>query len=104
MDELNNFDPIEARRAEVAQYDQNIIIYKKILEDLPTEWPERLLEHRNASNQHEEIDRVEDLEDVELLSKLWYADNIHRLIRSEIVERTKSAAILAALESQANNQ
>ena len=93
--------PLEARRAEVAQYEQNIAMFKAILATLPTEWPEHLLEYRGASNQHSTADSVENIEDVSLLAQLWYADECHKAIRAETVEMTKAAAILAVLEAQA---
>lgn len=92
--------PLEARRKEVAQYEQNIAMYKQILESLPTEWPAHLEQYRNTSNQHKAIAQIEDMDDVELVSKLWNADGCKAAIRSETVELTKSRNILAVLESQ----
>lgn len=89
--------PKQIREAEVAAYEANVARYQAILATLPTEWPERLVKHRDASNQHEEIAKVEDLDDVELLSKLWYADQCRKLIRTETLEMTKAKAILATL-------
>lgn len=91
---------LEARRAEVAGYEANIVLYQTILLSLPTEWPAHLEQYRGAANQHETIAGV-DIADVELLSKLWYADECHKAIRSETVELTKSKSILAVLEAQA---
>jgi hypothetical protein len=93
--------PLEARRAEVAQYDANIAMYQSILATLPTEWPARLEQHRGAKNEHEAAAKVDDLDDVVLLSQLLYADRCRASIRSEMLERTKAAAILAVLEAQA---
>lgn len=95
-----NIDPIELRRDEVAQYDANIVMYQSIFAGLSQEWPEHLAPYRGRKDQHAAIDEIEDMDDVTLLSQLWYADQVHNLIRSETVERTKSAAILAALEAQ----
>lgn len=92
--------PLEARRAEVAQYEANIAMYQAILLTLPSEWPEALLKYRGDKNQHQTIDEIEDLDDVQLLSQLWYADDVHRAIRTETLEMTKAAAILAVLEAQ----
>lgn len=91
---------IELRSKEVAQYQANIVMFESILSTLPTEWPEHLLQYRNATSHHDTIELVEDLNDVELLSKLWYADQCRRAIRTETVEMTKSKSILAALEAQ----
>jgi hypothetical protein len=95
------FDPIAARREEVAQYDANIAMYTAIFAGLPHEWPPHLEQYRGAKNQQETIDQLEDLDDVVLLSRLWYADECHKAIRTETLERTKAAAILAALEAGA---
>lgn len=99
----NNIIPetnyIEIRRAEVAQYDANIVMYKSILATLPTEWPENLAQYRNPANEHDTSAQIEDLDELTLISQLWYADQVHRMIRSETVERTKAAAILAAMEA-----
>jgi hypothetical protein len=91
--------PLQARIAEVAQYEANIALYKNILTGLPTEWPDRLLQYRGVKNQHEAIVDV-DLADVELLSKLWYADDCARFIRTETLEMTKAKSILTTLQNQ----
>jgi hypothetical protein len=96
---------LDARRAEVAQYDANIAMYQAVLSSLPT-WdsaPDHLLQYRGAKNEHEIAGQIDDLNDVVLLSQLLYADTCRASIRSEIVERTKAASILAVLEAQANN-
>lgn len=95
--------PLEARRNEVAQYDANIAMYQAILTTLPTEWPDHLVQYRGAKNEHEVASQIEDLDDVVLLSQLLYADTCRASIRSEMVERTKAAAILAVMESQTTN-
>lgn len=93
---------IEMRREEVAQYDRNIAMYNAILSTLPTEWPEHLLQYKGIKNEHEVIAQIEDLDDVQLLSQLLYADTCRAFIRTETLERTKAASILAVLEAQAN--
>lgn len=95
--------PLQARQNEVAQYDANIAMYQAILENLPTEWPEHLLQYRGAKNEHEVAGQIYDLDDLVLLSQLLYADTCHKAIRTEMLERTKAAAILAVMEAQANN-
>jgi len=94
---MTEMTPKQAREAEVAAYETNIARYQAILATLPTEWPERLLPHRDARDHHEEIAKVQDLDDVELLSKLWYADQCRKFIRTETLEMTKAKAILATL-------
>lgn len=90
---------IDVRKLEVAQYDANIAMYKSILETLPTEWPDNLVQYKNPLNEHDAAAQIEDLDDLELVSKLWYADQVKKMIRSETVERTKAASILAAMEA-----
>ena len=91
--------PLQAREAEVAQYEANIAMYTAILATLPTEWPTRLIEYRDAEDKHATIAKVHDMEDVELLSKLWYADQCYAAIRSETVEMNKAKAILTVLQN-----
>ena len=98
MTEQPQVTPLQARIAEVAQYEANIALYETILQTLPTEWPERLLQHRGSKNQHDSIAGVESA-DVELLSKLWYADECSKAIKTETLEMIKSKAILTVLQS-----
>ncbi len=95
---------IETRRNEVAQYDANIVMYEKIVANLPTEWPDHLIQYRGAKNEHEIAGQIENLDDVALLSQLLFADNCRKSIRAEIMERTKAAAILSVMETQARPQ
>jgi hypothetical protein len=95
----NEMTPLEARRAEVAQYQANIAMFQAIHATLPHEWPKHLEKYRGEKKQHDAADLLEDLNDVQLLAQLWYADECHKAIRSETVEMTKAAAILAALEA-----
>lgn len=92
---------VELRAAEVAQYEANIAMYTAIIESLPTEWPTRLLEYRTATDKHAVIATVDDMEDVNLLSQLWYADQCYAAIRSETVEMNKAKAILVVLQAKA---
>jgi hypothetical protein len=97
----NETTPIQHREQEVAQYDQNIEVYKAIASTTPSEWPERLLKFKGIENRHTVIAEVEDLDDVELLANLWAHDDALAAVRSEMVERAKSKAILEALKLQA---
>lgn len=98
MTEQTQVTPLQARIAEVAQYEANIALYTTILGTLPTEWPERLLQHRGVKNQHDAIATV-DSSDVELLSRLWYADECSKAIKTETLELTKAKAILTVLQA-----
>jgi len=91
--------PLQAREAEVAQYETNIAMYTAILATLPQEWPTRLLEYRGATDKQATIATVHDMDDVDLLSQLWYADQCYAAIRSETVEMNKAKAILTVLQS-----
>jgi N-acetyl-anhydromuramyl-L-alanine amidase AmpD len=99
MENETQLTHLQMREAEVAQYEANIAMYKTILAGLPTEWPERLIQHRDAADKHKAAGEVDDLDDVSLLSQLWYADQCYRAIRSETVEKTKAEAILATLQA-----
>lgn len=91
-------EEITAREAEVAQYDANIRVFEAILADLPDTWPKRLDAFRGRTDQHQAITECDEA-DVELLAQLLYAEQCRRAIRSEKMERTKAAAILAALKA-----
>ena len=91
---------LEARRAEVAQYEKNIAMYQAIAASLPSEWPADLAHLKGSSNQHADIATVVDLDDVQLVSDLWAHDAAEAAIRAETVEKRKAEAILAFLESQ----
>lgn len=92
--------PLEARRREVAQYEQNIAMYQAIYQTLPHEYPAHLEQYRGSKQQHETASKIESLEDVALLSQLWYAEEVAAAIRAETVEMTKAKAILDFMEAQ----
>lgn len=94
------FDPVQARRDEVAQYAANIAMYKAIAANLPSEWPARLSHLKGVKDQHAAIAEIADLDDVTLVSDLWAYDAAQAAIRAETVEMRKAAAILAVLEAQ----
>lgn len=96
----NEITPLEARRAEVAQYEANIAMYTAIANSLPAEWPERLAQFKGSTSQHADIATLEDLDDVQLVSDLWAHDSAKAAIRAETVEKRKAEAILAFLEAQ----
>jgi len=98
MTEETQVTPLQARIAEVEQYEANIALYENILETLPTEWPERLLQYRGAKKQHDVVADV-DSADVELLAKLWYADECAKAVKTETLEMTKAKSILNVLQA-----
>lgn len=91
---------IDARIAEVAQYQQNINLYTAIAAALPSEWPDHLLLYKNSTDRHNDIASLQDLNDVALVGDLWAYDDAQKAIRAETIEMRKSQAILAALQAQ----
>jgi hypothetical protein len=90
--------PLQARVAEVAQYQANITLYTQMLANLPTAYPAHLAQYKGATDKHATIGTIENLADVELLSDLWTADDCVKSIRTETLEMRKAQAILAALK------
>ena len=84
--------------AEVEQYEANIAMYKSIMATLPKEYPAHLEQYKGAIDKHATSALIDNLDDVELLSKLWYADECYTAIRSETVELQKAKAILEVLK------
>ena len=99
MTEATQMTPLEARVAEVAQYEANIALYTTMLAGLPTEWPAHLAQYKGVTDKHTVIGTIEDLDDVVLLSDLWAADDCRKAIRTETLEKRKAQAILAVLQA-----
>ena len=97
MTEQTQIAVLQSRIDEVAQYEANIAMYEAIKATLPTEWPAHLAAHRGAKNQHDVVAGV-DAADVELLAKLWYADECDKAIKTETLELTKAKAILGIMQ------
>ena len=96
MEEIT-LTPIEARQLEVDQYTANIALYETILAGLPTEWPAHLVSFKDRKDHQQAVTECADA-DVDLLSQLLYMQQVKNAIRAEMLERTKAAAILAALQ------
>ena len=96
--EETNLTPLQIRIAEVAQYQANIEMYKSMLANLPTEWPTRLEQYKNAIDKHKVIGEIENLDDVVLVSDLWAADDCRKAIRTETLEMRKAQSILTVLQ------
>ena len=99
MTEQTQITPLQARIAEVAQYEANIVMYTTMLASLPTEYPAHLLQYKGVTDKHSVIGTIEDLDDVELLSDLWAADDCRKAIRTETLEKRKAQAILTVLQA-----
>lgn len=91
---------LQSRRDEVAQYDTNIAMFNTIAAGLPTEWPERLAPHQGAKD-HQKAAAAVDIADVPLLANLLMREHCEKMAKTELLERTKAAAILAVLEANA---
>lgn len=87
---------IDARQAEVDQYDANIALYEAIIAGLPSTWPSHLEGFKGRKDHQQAITECLP-SDVELLSQLLYREQCENAIRTERLERTKSAAILDAI-------
>jgi hypothetical protein len=90
---------LEMRRAEVAEYQNNIDVYTSILATLPSALPEHLEPYRNRTDKHVAIGEIENLDDVVLLSDVWHHMEVKTRIRTEMLEQRKSQAILTYLEA-----
>ena len=86
---------VEARQAEVDSYTKNIAIYTQILATLNGEWDADLLEYKGI-DAHVAA-KACSLERIARLAELQQYDHISGLLRTEILERTKSQAILNAM-------
>jgi len=92
--------PLEARTAEVAQYQANIVMYSAMLAALPKVYPAYLEKYKGATDKHAVIGTIEDLADVALLADLWAGDDAAKAIRTETLEMRKAQAILAVMQSK----
>jgi len=99
MTEQTQMTLLEARIAEVAQYEANIAMYTTMLASLPTEYPAHLEQYKGVTDKHAVIGTIEDLDDVELLADLWAADDCRKAIRTETLEKRKAQAILTVLQA-----
>lgn len=94
---MTEITAVEARQAEVAQYEANIALYTAIAGALPGEWPEHLAHLKGSTDRHVAIAAIADLADVELVGDLWAHDDAEAAIRSETIELRKAQAILDAI-------
>jgi len=103
MAEETPITPLEARRAEVAQYQANIAMYQSIVATLPSEYPVHLEKYKDTpvANQQTVIKELSNLDDIALLSDLWMGDQCVNAIKTETLEMRKALSILKVLEAQA---
>jgi hypothetical protein len=88
---------IEMRQEEVNAYARNIAIYTQILATLDGNWDADLFQYK-GQNFHDAAKQCP-IERVERLAELQQYENVSGLIRTEILEKTKSQAILNAMLS-----
>jgi hypothetical protein len=87
--------PKEARMLEVASYDANVSIYKTLLTTLDGDWDNDLIHLKGVEAQ--EAARQCPMDRLERLAVLQQHDQVTNLLKTEIVERAKAAAILAVM-------
>ena len=85
----------EMRALEVAAYDANVAIYQALLETLDGDWDSDLIHLKGMEPQ--EAARQCPMDRLERLAVLQQYDQVTNLIKTEIVERSKAAAILAIM-------
>lgn len=86
---------IQLRQMEVDAYTQNIAVYQQILSTIDGNWDEDLLPYKHLEGQ--EAAKACPFDRIERLSELQHFEQISKLIKTEIFERSKSQAILNAL-------
>ena len=83
------------REQEVFHYDLNISNYTAMLEALPQgDWPKELLPFKGKSPDNYPSDKVQEIADLE------FRDRLSALLRTEQIERGKSALVLATLKAR----
>lgn len=93
-------EALQSRRDEVAQYNANRAMFETIAASLPSEWPEHLAHHKGAKD-HQKAAANVDIADVPLLANLLMREHCEKMAKTELLEGTKAAAILAVLEANA---
>ena len=93
-----NVEPtaIESRQLEVDAYTQNVTNYKALLAMLDGNWDADLIHLKNMETQ--EAARQCPMDRLERLAVLQQFDQVTNLLKTEIVERAKAAAILEMLQ------
>jgi hypothetical protein len=92
----NELTPIQARQLEVDQYTLNVNNYQTLLAMLDGDWDADLVHLKNVETQ--EAARQCPMDRLERLAVLQQFDQVTNLLKTEIVERAKAAAILEMLK------
>jgi hypothetical protein len=87
---------LQARQAEVDAYSLNVATYQALLKTLDGNWDEDLVQFKGIESQ--EAARQCPMDRLERLAVLQQFEQVTNLLKTEIVERAKSAAILAILK------
>ena len=95
MTEEIQLTPKEARKLEVDNYKTNIATYKILLATLDGDWDEDLAHLKGIESQ--EAARQCPMDRLERLAVLQQFDQVTNLLKTEIVEHAKAAAILAIM-------
>ena len=85
----------EVRALEVASYESNIVTYQTLLATLDGDWDDDLVHLKGLEAQ--EAARQCPMDRLERLAVLQQHDQVTNLLKTEIVERAKAAAILAVM-------
>jgi hypothetical protein len=85
----------EVRALEVASYESNIVTYQTLLATLNGDWDDDLVHLKGLEAQ--EAARQCPMDRLERLAVLQQHDQVTNLLKTEIVERAKAAAILAVM-------
>lgn len=85
----------QARQAEVDAYSANVLNYQALLATLDGNWDDDLIHLKGMEAQ--EAARQCSMDRLERLAVLQQHDQVTNLLKTEIVERAKAAAILAIL-------
>ena len=88
---------IESRQAEVDSYTANVANYQNILATINGEWDADLVHLKDLEPQ--EAARQCSMDRLERLGELQLHDQVQNLLRTEIVERTKTQLILNSLQN-----
>jgi hypothetical protein len=96
MTEEIQLTPLQARQMEVDAYSANVTNYQALLATLDGDWDADLVHLKGIEGQ--EAARQCPMDRLERLAVLQQFDQVTNLLKTEIVERAKAAAILAILQ------
>lgn len=102
---INLDEAIAARQEEVDNYDFNIANYEGLINELPSDWPERLLKYKGRNN-GDVVANIQDLtlEDAILVSRLNMREDVARRLMAEKLERDRAALVLQVMNARKASQ